>query len=66
MKNAIQFLNAENARACRSKAASLREGIDEGHSKAFAVKMRTMAQQWADLAADYEMSILKYVVWTSS
>jgi hypothetical protein len=62
MKNANQFLTIKNALACRAKAASLRAEIENDHSTAVATKMRNIAQQWDDLAADYEASILKCVI----
>lgn len=61
MKNQNQIVATENALACRAKAAALREGIHDDYSEAVATKMRTVAQQWDDLAADYETSILKCV-----
>jgi hypothetical protein len=54
MKNLNQFLTINNALACRAKAAALREELDKDHSEAVAVKMLNIAQQWDDLAADYE------------
>jgi hypothetical protein len=61
MKNQNQIAAMENAHACRAKAAALREGIRNDYSEAVAAKMRTVARQWDDLAADYETSILKCV-----
>ena len=59
MKNPNQFLNIKTALTCRAKAASLGEEINIDQSEAVAAKMRTIAQQWDDLATDYEASILK-------
>jgi hypothetical protein len=61
MKNVNQIHNIKNALACRAKAATVRAGIDEDYSAIVAVKMRAVAQQWDDLAADYETSILNCV-----
>jgi hypothetical protein len=61
MKNPNQTASIENALACRAKAKSLRDSIDSAHSAAVAAKLRAVAQQWDDLAADYETSILKCV-----
>ena len=61
MKNQNQIAATKNALACRTKAAALREGIRNDYSEVVAAKMRTVAQQWEDLAADYETSILKCV-----
>jgi hypothetical protein len=61
MKNQNQIAAIENALACRAKAAALREGIHRDYSEVVAEKMRTVAQQWDDLAADYETSTLKCV-----
>jgi hypothetical protein len=43
------------------KGRRLREKVDKDHSEAVAAKMQNIAQQWDDLAADYETSILKCV-----
>lgn len=61
MKNTNQISAIENALACRTKAAALREGIHRDYSEAVAAKMQSVAQQWDDLAADYEASILRCV-----
>jgi hypothetical protein len=61
MKNQNQIAAIENALACRAKAAALREGIHRDYSESVAEKMRDVARQWDDLAADYETSTLKCV-----
>ena len=59
MKNSNQMVTIENARACRAKAAALREPAD--CSPAVKAKMQIIAAQWDDLAAEYESSILECV-----
>jgi hypothetical protein len=61
MKNPNQTAPIGNALACRAKARALRDSIDRAHSLEIAAKLRAVAQQWDDLAADYETSILKCV-----
>jgi hypothetical protein len=61
MKNPNQTTSIENAAACRAKAKALRDSIDSAHSPGVAAQLRAAAQQWDDLAADYETSILKCV-----
>ena len=61
MKNMNQRQIIEQSRACRSKATALRQEVANDPSRAVAAKMLAIAQQWDDLAKDYETSILKYV-----
>ena len=61
MKNVNQTESIENAAACRSKAKALRDSVDRAHSPEVVAKIQKAAQQWEDLAADYENSILKCV-----
>ena len=61
MKNVAQTLIIENSLACRAKAQALRDSVDRAHSPDVVEKIRAAAQQWDDLAADYETSILKCV-----
>jgi hypothetical protein len=56
MQKANKILNMENTLASRAKAAAVGARIDEDHSVAVAVKMRAVAQQWDELAADCETS----------
>jgi len=59
MKNWNQTAAVENAHACRAKAASLKAPPD--CSPAVKAKLRLIAAQWDDLAAEYESTILKCV-----
>jgi hypothetical protein len=61
MKNMNQHLIIEQSRACRSKATALRQEVGKDLSGAVAAKMLGIAQQWDDLAEDYETSVLKCV-----
>ena len=61
MKNPNQTTSIENVLACRAKAKALIDSIDRAHSPEVVAKIRAAAQQWDDLAADYETSILKCV-----
>jgi hypothetical protein len=58
MKNPNQTPAIENTFACRAKAKALIDSIDRAHSPAVVEKIRAAAQQWDDLAADYETSLL--------
>ena len=55
MKNSNLLATIENARACRKKAASLRENID--YSSLVRARMEFIAAQWDELASEYESSI---------
>ena len=61
MKNMNQHLIIEQVRACRSKAMALRQEIGTHPAGAVAVELLAIAQQWDDLAEDYETSVLKCV-----
>jgi len=61
MKNVTQTHIIENSLACRARAKALRDSVDRAHSHEVLEKIRAAAQQWDDLAADYEASLLECV-----
>jgi hypothetical protein len=61
VKNVSQTHMIDNSLACRARAKALRDSVDRAHSPEVVEKIRAAAQQWDDLAADYESSILKCV-----
>ena len=61
MKNSNQIALIGSASACRAKAAALRESARSDSNAVLAAKLLVIAQQWDDLAADYDASCLKPV-----